>query len=175
MRPQEYHPKVKSVQCEMLPLLPGLGARLEEMVEYPEVKMVHAVKGEFGNWTIDESLVASYWNPGSEIQTCFSKVEDFSNGKTQADYYQVEYYHIPELIRNHIDNLENKGETWVVTEVNNLQMKEWLEANSVITHSEVVIRDFVKQHNITYTELNAYPEPSIDVQRNDRDENPADD
>lgn len=153
----EYIPRVKEFVAESWPLLPGLGESLESLVEYPEVVMKHAVKGEYDRWKIDDTLTATAFRPVNSTQTCFGKVEKVANGRIIADYYQFEYYHIPRLVAKHIRTAP-EGETWVVTEINNEQMKEWLDANGVLVHSDEVIENAVRDRTIQYRFL----KPAID-------------
>lgn len=159
----EYMPRVKEFRAESLPLLPGLGETLESLVEYPEVVMKHAVKGEYGRWKIDDKLLGKAFHPGNSVQTCFGKVEKVCGDKILADYYQFEYYHIPHLIARQIKRAP-EGETWVVTEISNHQIKGWLESNGVLTHSEEVIDNAVRDRKITYHDF----EPPIDMDDSER-------
>lgn len=142
-------PNVKEFQTDSLPLLPGLGESLESLVAYPEVVLKHAVMGEYDRWKIDEKLTAKAFNPGNSVQTCFKKVEKVCGKRVLADYYQIEYYDIPHLVAKHVvESPENQ--TWVVTEINNRQIMDWLMANGVLTHSEEVIDNAVRHREIEY-------------------------
>lgn len=156
-----YLPHVKEFHCKSWPLLPGLGETLESLVEFPEVVMKHAVKGEYDRWKIDDKLTAKAFNPGNRTQTCFGKVEKAVGESILTDYYQFEYYDIPRLILKHIAT-SPEDQTWVVTEINNQQMRDWLAANGVLTHSEEVIDNAVRDREIEYR----YLEP---VRRQDDD------
>jgi len=148
-----YEPNIPEAKTEQFPLLPGLAERMKETCcgEEPDVRYRHVRLDNDGNWVLNEDLEAYLWYPGGPLQSCFYEVVETRNccGEVQQvkDYYQVEYYRIPNLVANfNREEIEN-GHAWIVTQVNNIQLEEWFRANGVLCFSESVIEEIQEQDN----------------------------
>ncbi|WP_136350893.1 hypothetical protein [Natronorubrum bangense] len=151
MDKRNYTPQIKVAETDQFPLSPGLAGLLKEKCcsEEPDARYKHVRLDEDGNWQMDDHLECYLWYPGSPLQSCFYEVVEHrmccGEIKPVREYYQVEYYRIPNLLANFNSKEIRGGHAWIVTQVNNIQLEEWYRANGVLDFSESVLDEIQNQ------------------------------
>lgn len=137
-----------AVSVDLPPCLRGLGILIEGIVDYPEVVVKRAISASGDKWKIDDSLSASVYIPPGSNGAGVVKIHQL-DGEDLIDYYQIEYRQIPDVLeRAVVEAQQAGGAVPVVTEINNIQMKEWLEGNGVLTHSKRILNNCIKDRQV---------------------------
>lgn len=145
MDKRNYTCRIKEAESDQFPLLPGLAELLKQKccAEEPEAKYKHVQCDENGCWSIDEDIACYLWYPGSPLQSSFYEVVKhrpyLGELRSIREYYQIEYYRIPNVLANFNAESIEDGHAWIVTSVNNVQLEEWYRANGTMDFSEEVI------------------------------------
>lgn len=141
--------QVVDAEYNLIHLRPGLARLLKELVDQPELKLKYAYQDDDENWVFDDRREIYIWYPGSDTQTCFMETVRYpedgdESEKVKRRYYQLEYYEVPGAVKSYNDSIRENGEQWVVVQVNNCQLREWLEENDVLDESDEIIKEINK-------------------------------
>ena len=113
------------------PLFDSFAEILIGMCDKPELNIQMYERGRDGVFE-RSGIYTSYWLPPNGRQHCVIEVRKEGEG---VDYYQIGYTDVVPLVRHFIEqsNEGNIDQKFVITELYNVQFREWLESHGIET------------------------------------------
>ena len=121
-----------------IPLLAGLAEKLIMCCDGPEMVEHRIYRTDDGAWRVDPDFIIKVYYPGNSSQTCFFSVSEIKGGEEFVDYYQVPYSEIVPRTKLHFKSREDAEYRYIISEINNIQLENWLKESGVIKMSEKV-------------------------------------